>query len=369
MALLAAAAPATAGVRPVPRGWIGVHAGSELLAQPEFIEPEVRVMRRSGVESVRTVLYWSGAQPYRRWADVPDEERGRFHSAGGLPIDTGQIDRLVAAAARRGMAVMPAVLGAPRWATDDTTIIDVPRDPADYGRFLTALVDRFGPRGSFWSEHPELPRRPIREWQAWNEPNLDSYWPLGDGRREWPRSYTALLRASWKSVHAADPGAKVVLAGLANYSWRGLARLYRAGARRWMDIVAVNTYTYRISGVIAVIRRVRAAMRTGRDRGKPIEVTEFGWPSGKGRSHPSYPFLVTPRQAAQRARDALPALARVRVSLGIRRIYWYTWLSSYSIERPFAYAGLHSLETGRPAATNVLGAFARAAHTLEGGRR
>jgi hypothetical protein len=32
----------------------------------------------------------------------------------------------------------------------------------DYTAYLEALVRRYGPRGSFWDERPDVPRRPLR---------------------------------------------------------------------------------------------------------------------------------------------------------------------------------------------------------------
>ena len=67
----------------------------------------------------------------------------------------------------------------------------------DYTAYLRALVLRYGPAGSFWDQHPELPRRPQRDWQIWNEPHLDFYWSTkGRRRNAWAPEYARLLKAS-----------------------------------------------------------------------------------------------------------------------------------------------------------------------------
>ena len=68
------------------------------------------------------------------------------------------------------------------------------------------------PGGSFWGEHPELPRLPIRAWQVLNEPNTRGSGP----RRRTRRATSPLLRAAAAGMRAADPGATIVLAGLPN---------------------------------------------------------------------------------------------------------------------------------------------------------
>ena len=78
-----------------------------------------------------------------------------------------------------------------------------------WAAFMTAAVARYGPSGSFWSEHPGIPQRPIRSWQIWNEPNFKYFIA-----RPNPAEYGKLVKISYTALKAADPGAQVVLAGL-----------------------------------------------------------------------------------------------------------------------------------------------------------
>jgi hypothetical protein len=41
----------------------------------------------------------------------------------------------------------------------------LPKSNPPMASYMTALVDRYGPHGSFWSENPQLPRIPIRMWE------------------------------------------------------------------------------------------------------------------------------------------------------------------------------------------------------------
>src|SRR3954452_3802023 len=208
-ASLALAAPGAAVARTTPRGFFGVMVNGVLDTPTVNLGNESANMRRAGVESERFEIAW----------DLVEPTQGRF--------DFGAIDRKVAAPARNRIDVLGLVVRTPNWAASvPGQPFSPPRDPATYAAFLRTLVGRYGPRGSFWSANPSLPRVPVRHWQIWNEPNIAINFV---GVRSWPATYARLLRAAYRAVHGADGGAKVVMAGLANFSWRDLSRDYRAG--------------------------------------------------------------------------------------------------------------------------------------------
>src|SRR5207248_9639332 len=96
------------------------------------------------------------------------------------------------------------------------------------------------------------------------------------------RRYVARLRAGHRAIKSADPGAKLVLAGLPNASWRDLAKIYRAGGRPWFDVAAVHPYTYYVRNVIKLVVLFRSVMARYGDARKPLVVSEFTWSSGRG---------------------------------------------------------------------------------------
>ncbi len=67
--------------------------------------------------------------------------------------------------------------------------------------FLTQAVARYGPGGSFWAENPSLPKRPIRTWQIWNEPNFKYF-----VARPNPAEYGKLVKISYAAIKGVDPG-------------------------------------------------------------------------------------------------------------------------------------------------------------------
>ncbi|MBD0280992.1 MAG: beta-galactosidase [Thermoleophilaceae bacterium] len=358
--LLVAATPAAdAARRLVPHGFYGVMWDGAAARVPEEQQAEQwDLMARSGVESVRTVFSWARAQP-----------------ADGHVPDFTATDRIVALAAARRIRLLPVVYRTPAWAARDEHPGSPPANVETYTAYLQALVLRYGPRGSFWQEHPALPYRPLREWQIWNEPHLDVFWHVpGDDSTVWAREYVSLLKESRRAITSVDRGAKIVLAALADASWERLTRLYRAGARGSFDAVAINIFTGSPRFVMLASRLVRRVLRREREPRKPIFVTETTFPAGKGRvSRPPLSWqrawYTTDRGMAVRLRRLYRLGVRNRRRLGLARIYWYTWASNYSGQDDlFDYSGLVRLEDSfipQPA----LRAYAASARRAQGCRK
>jgi hypothetical protein len=319
------------------------------------------------------VVSWSAAQPYRNPSFIPPAQRSRFDTSAGAhapPTDFRAIDRLFAATAKRRLNLLPVVLNTPYWATKnpgDTRTIGVPAHPADYAHFLKILIQRYGPHGRFWSLNKgKVPYRPEREWQIWNEPNHDHFWPA----RNWPSTYTSLLKAAHSAVKRADHGARVVLSGLAGQAWIDLARLYKAHARGYFDVAAVQVFTRRPSDIIRAGKYVRNAMKRYHDSGRSWMWTEFSWPAAYGRTRgPEANFVVTPSQQAGLIRQTYPLLARAHRSLHLARVYWYTWASGHrSRDSAFDYAGLRRSGSRDSRPTSSFSVWQRAIMSLEGCR-
>jgi hypothetical protein len=347
VAVVAALSLSTPAIARVPFGFAGVMIDGPMNAPGYDPADEMDVMVASGVESVRFAFHWVDGQPYR-----------------DVPTTFSRFDPMVAGAAARGLTLLPNVTTAPGWAAKRPGVFgSPPKGTADFARFMRVLAKRYGPNGRFWAENPTLPRRPIRKWQLWNEPNLRYSWT----ERKWAPGYVKLLRAGRNAVKAADPGARIVLAGLANVSWADLEQIYRVrGARRLFDEVAIHPYTKPPEGVITILERVRKVMARYGDRRKPVTVTEFGWPSSKGKVR-GIGVSTDRRGQAARLRKALPLLARNRKRLRLANVYYYTWVTN---DRPntsiFNFAGLrHRLPSGKIVPKPAFHVFRRTALRLE----
>jgi hypothetical protein len=372
--LVATPAFAAGTQRSVPKGFVGTVVDGPLYDQTVNVDPEFRTMVASGVETLRLAIYWDDAQPYASDTDVPADQRSRFSEVEGVPTDFAASDRFVESAARHGLSVLPVVERAPAWArTEPSVEWSPPARPELYGRFMRALVGRYGPRGSFWSEHRELTPLAVRDWQVWNEPNLRAYWddrPPSSGKYvQYHRRYINLLRAAHDAIKTADPGARVILAGFAEGSWVLLDNLYRFDlrVRRYFDVVAIHPFTKRPEQVRRIVALARGVMNRHGDRRKPLFVTEMSWPS-TGRPHnPGTGFEVSRSEQADRLAGAYSLLASARNRLGLERVYWYTWVSRDRGSTVFDYSGLRSQTLlGEIVPKPAFFAFRRTALRLEG---
>jgi hypothetical protein len=145
---------------------------------------------------------------------------------------------------------------------------------SEYAAYAAALAARYGPGGSFWREHPELPALPVEALEIWNEPDSGAFWvPRPDLAR-----YGQLYTAARDSIHAVDPTARVVVGGLTNAP-HTLPLLLAAdpALRGRIDAVGIHPYAGSPAPVfanVAATRRVLDQLGLGT---VPLYVTEFGW--------------------------------------------------------------------------------------------
>jgi hypothetical protein len=343
VAALAAAAGADARKpkpKPVPSTFVGMVADGPLFDDPSIdFDAQLNAMVTAGVQTLRVVFNWAGAQPYQSMDQVPEDQRSQFRDEGGVPTNYSPTDRIVTSVAQRHIAVLPIVLVAPAWDARHPARLGSPPDRFQpYADFAGLLVRRYGPGGSFWSEHPELDPQPIRNWQIWNEPSLKSFWI----DQPFASDYVKLLRLARQSIKAADPGAKIVLAGLPNKSWTALAQVYKAGGRGLFDIAAFHPFTATVDGVKTILGRDRAVMSRNGDKRIPIWVTELSWTSAKGQTTVTFGNEETAAGQAKKLVAAYTMLAGMRdKGLRVRRVYWYTWVThDERDDYPFDWAGL-----------------------------
>ena len=352
--------------KPVSGPLVGVTFDGPVLYPNVDLGAQVDRAVASGAESLRVAINWAELQPYRSVADVPASQRSGFVVVGGVPTRFAGLDRLVSLAAQHHLPLLPVLEYTPGWdATHPGSLASPPKDPAPYAAAMAAMVHRYGPDGSFWSAHPQIPKVPIRMWQIWNEPHFVSYWT----EQPFAPTYVALLRAAHAAIKAADPGAKVVLAGLADFSWKYLAQIYRVpGARSLFDIVAIHPYTATPQGVITILQRARQVMNRNGDSGKPILATEITWPSSAGKAPPQFGVSTTESQQAQRVKQVMPLLAANALKLGLMGFYWYTWMGNETPSKHpygFDFAGLEKYVGGAVSIKPALGAFAQQALRIE----
>jgi hypothetical protein len=331
MTLAPGGAGAATAKRVVPKQFVGVMWDREIQDAPRKVQKEQwATMAASGVESARAIFSWDLAQPEK-----------------GKPVYFTLTDVMVEEAARHGIDLLPVVTYAPAWTRVVAHPASAPADNAAYARYLTELVDRYGPEGTFWSANPGVPKRPIRAWQIWNEPALD--WQFKP-HTDWAPRYGKLLRSAYKAVKAVDPTARVVLGGLANNAWDAIDKLYRIGGiRGYFDVAAVHIYSGRADDFSEIVRRFRAAIDRNGDLKKRIYATEAGASASKGvlEAPEQEYFQVTHKQMAKLVPAVFKRLAQSAEKLWLERVYWYTWASGFTYDRTiFGFSGLNAYAPG-----------------------
>lgn len=353
----------------VPQGFVGVDVDGPMFGPetPINFSNQLKTMVSSGVQSVRVAFSWAAGQPYQTDADVPLDQKANFTDVGGVPTTFQFTDMVVGDAARERVTVLPTVLYTPRWdAVDNSSGVDYPKDSAPYAAYLTALIGRYGPKGSFWRENPGIPKTPIRSWQIWNEPNLAYYW-----RQPFASSYVSFLKVAHAAVKQADPGAQVVLGALTNTAWKSLGQIYQVkGAKNLFDVVSVNGFTKIPANVVLFMRFVRHAMTRFGDGAKPLMATEISWPSAKGETKAGFDFITTQAGQAHNISTLLPLIGQQRLSLHLSAFYWYTWMGQEDPNTgPFNFSGLLGFHDGTVTVKPALQAFKTGALALEGCKR
>ncbi|MBU2957917.1 cellulase family glycosylhydrolase [Paracoccus sp. C2R09] len=228
-----------------------------------------------GLRWLRTDLNWASVQ-----------------SAGPDSYDWRDMDRIVAMARMHDMKVLPAVGSLPDWAwTTDADGRKI-RDARAFGRFMQAAAERYAPQN-------------IHVWEIWNEPNLQGPFPPHPDAS----AYAALLKEAAAAIRDTDPGAIVLLGGLAAVMVTDLdgdpaaisaldflETIYAEGAGSSFDAVGFHPYTGTAlpdpsdpqNGWGLMSGPLRDIMAANGDGSKPIWVTEYGAPTnigGGGTSH------------------------------------------------------------------------------------
>jgi hypothetical protein len=281
---------------------------------PPFNSRDIPKMRSTGVRMLRVPLVWATIQPKRaspQW---------------------GETDRLVGDLAARGIRPVPFVFGSPAWVANE-----LQRPPLGsrtkvraWRTFLTELVERYGPGGAYWNsgyehDHPGARPQPITAWQIWNEPNLRAFFPQS---KTSVRTYAKLVKISHNAIAAADPHARIVLAGVVGYAeptaWAFLRKLYAVKRiKRYFDVASVHPYSATIGQFRTIIRKVRKVIKAHHDKATPLWLTEVGWGSAHHtRREPLNKGAQGQKRMLQRS---FKLVLHRRRHWHIGRLFWFDW--------------------------------------------
>jgi hypothetical protein len=219
-----------------------------------------------------------------------------------------------------GLRLIPYVCYTPKWAAEDAgenSWRSPPKDPADFARFMSALVARY--------------RHAIRSWELWNEPDNPAYW-LGT-----VEAFAALVRAGSVAVRQADPTAQVVLGGIAT-ELGFLERLFRVQRiASAVDVVNLHNYyeTWHPEAIERLPDYIEDAAEIVRRYGErePLWLAEAGYSSVGPRAKVS--DVYRSHWSGEHTEDA-QAAALVRIHLlgfGTRALSLIAWYRINDLER------------------------------------
>ena len=316
---------------------------SEFVGTQDWRRPTVSQWNQLGdanIRSFRVQLAWNEVELRRPTGCTPYACRRHAY-------DWTRYDRLFAEAARRRIRILPYLLGSPPWATADPRWAPVRYRPgyADWKRqafydFARAASERYGARGRFWRDNPELRRHPARHWQIWNEPNLQNYWWHERSGRRAAREYAALLKATSSQVRAGDSSARIVTAGMTTSTIASLpppeflrALFSVTGASSSVDFVALHPYARNPDALLENVRSARQALNRTSARARPLWLTEMGWSAGGPYSKFLAPGPEHQKAQASYLRITYRRLFETARSYGVHGAVWFS-LADFAPRRP-----------------------------------
>jgi len=242
----------------------------------------MRMAREAGFTHAKMVLYWPRLEP----------SPGNYLWNGTKEND---LDNVMKPARAEGMPLILRIDAVPDWAGGS---------PANANH---AAVE------AFYAAMAAYAKGTVVGYEILNEPNLPFEW----GGPPDPAGYTAFMKAAYRGVKSADPGAIIIGGGPSpNTGGFGgtiedtdfLNGMYDAGAKGFMDALGVhnyggNTEPERDPGDCGICFRraelYRNLMVRRGDAGTPVWATEFGWLMDPGWGLGQYDWMkVSPEQQA-----------------------------------------------------------------------
>jgi hypothetical protein len=245
---------------------IGIADSDLYFASPAEVDAALDQMQAMGVNTVRIGIPWAGINPvpgYYNWS---------------------QADYMINAADARGMGILAVITTTPGWANDPSApgVYGQPASAADFGTFAGLAAQRYAGK--------------VGAYEIWNEPNAALYY----GPQPDPAGYTALLKAAYPAIKAADPNATVVggvVGSTVTYKNQTLNpvtfvdEMYQNGAQGYFDALSFHPYQYTTpfsqgaynpNNPIVQLADIHDLMVANGDAGKTIWASEYGEPSSVG---------------------------------------------------------------------------------------
>lgn len=235
----------------------------------------------------------------------------RIEPAAGTFVWTGY-DDVVSMYQRSGTNVLGLLAYSATWASThpspastDDRVFSVP-DLGAWSTFVRTVVGRY--------------KDTVHAWEIWNEPDAAHFLRPTAGSA----AYLPMLKAAYQAIKEVDPTAIVVTGGTAGINYAFVKNLYALGGKGYFDAIGVHAYRtlgadfcsapetsrfglHSLDVDLAALNAVIARY----DLGRPIWITEFGWPTHTAG-------VTEAQQAAYLQRETLLAMSQ-----GVQRLFWY----------------------------------------------
>lgn len=315
--------PATAGMN----GWTALQLPA---AQRDL---QLAAMQAHGVQMVRSDAPWEDIQP-----DPPKPSAPGWQWA--------KTDAWVSAMAAHGLTWEPLLDYSVWWANRCPGMCAAASDSA-YAAFAQAVAARYGPGGSFWTEHPQLPYHPSTVFEICNEENVGHSWIP-------PARFARLYAAARAAIHAVERSSSVIVGGLADdssvyqaaedYPSQYVLLMFAADPllEGNVDGFALHPYGASARDVQDWTVSFRHTLDLLGEGTAPIYITEFGWTTGPAS-----------REAWRASMMRTVATTLSKSDCGIRLLEPYDWVGP---DEPTADFGLVDSPDGRDANLGSAGA-------------
>lgn len=198
-------------------------------------------------------------------------------AAAGVGVARQQViagsdtDRLVQLTAAARLRLYP-MLGLPRSEGPAT-------DASAMAQFVTSFAQRYGPRGSFWKLHPELPYLPVLSYEIGNEPDITPTDPADETSLHYadPAAFAQVYETARSALHSVDPTALAVVGGVLDSGSVPLT-----AAERYLravgpaDAIGYHPYLYDLATMERHTLALRRWLNANHKSGVPLNINEFG---------------------------------------------------------------------------------------------
>ena len=220
------------------------------------------LMQEAGVRWTKEGMGWSLVEP----------TQGQFSFVNQ--------DRYINSAANAGMNIMVELGGTPQFYANNAPPgtpdyfnypTTSPEGRAAWSVYVSTVVNRYKDRVKAWQIFPNLDDYPYWKPYSISNPGIDVYYEL--------------LKRAYVEIKRADPTAVVVLAGM---DPRLVNMLIDLGGEPYFDAIAVHNFAPPFAPEAGSLTALRLSalydVAIRRANGKPLWVSEFGWPSAPGAS-------------------------------------------------------------------------------------